>query len=98
MTSKAFDAIKAGLEEAIAYNKGKTAGARVRAFPAAPVDIVAIRQKVGLSQAEFCAAFGFSKATLTKWEQGQRRPTGPARALLKIIDHDPKAALKALAA
>jgi len=98
MARKAFEAIEASLEEAIAYNKGRAAGARVRTYPAGPLDIVAIRHKVGLSQAEFCAAFGFSKATLTKWEQGQRRPTGPARALLKIIDHDPKAALKALAA
>ena len=39
---------------------------------------------------------GVSKRTLENWEQGRRHPTGPARALLKIVDADPEYALKAL--
>src|ERR1039457_5541339 len=30
------------------------------------------------------------------WEQGRRRPTGPAAALLSIIEHDPALAVKAI--
>jgi putative transcriptional regulator len=34
--------------------------------------------------------------TLRNWEQGKRYPTGPAKALLKILDRAPEAALAAL--
>jgi putative transcriptional regulator len=34
--------------------------------------------------------------TLQNWEQQRTRPTGAARALLKIVASDPKAALEAL--
>jgi putative transcriptional regulator len=60
-------------------------------------DVGAVRRAVGMSQAEFAAAFGISVWTLRKWEQGQRRPLGPARALLKVIAREPAAARRALA-
>ena len=34
--------------------------------------------------------------TIRNWEQGKRHPTGAARALLKVLDRVPKAALGAL--
>jgi len=34
--------------------------------------------------------------TIRNWEQGKRHPTGAARALLKVLDRVPKAALSAL--
>ena len=37
-----------------------------------------------------------SKRTLENWEQGRRHPTGPARALLRIVKPNPEEALKAL--
>lgn len=39
---------------------------------------------------------GVSKRTLENWEQGRRHPTGPAKAPLRILEADPKHALKAL--
>ena len=39
---------------------------------------------------------GVSKRTLENWEQGRRQPTGPAKALLRILDADPKHAVEAL--
>ena len=45
---------------------------------------------------EFAELVGVSKRTFENWEQGRRHPTGPARALLKIVDADPEYALKAL--
>jgi putative transcriptional regulator len=43
----------------------------------------------GLSQAEFARSIGVKKATLVNWEQGRRRPDGPARVLLALIAKDP---------
>jgi putative transcriptional regulator len=62
----------------------------------APVDVRAIRQRFGKSQAGFARMIGVSVATLQNWEQGRRRPKGPARALLKIAAENPEAVLASL--
>jgi transcriptional regulator with XRE-family HTH domain len=55
-----------------------------------------IRERTSLSQAEFAQLIGVSVKTLQNWEQERRRPTGPAAALLTIIDHDPALAVRAI--
>lgn len=62
-----------------------------RTFEFEPADIKAIRDKLGKSQAEFALMIGVSVSTLRNWEQGRRRPEGPARALLKVAQENPKA-------
>ena len=62
-----------------------------------PVDVKAIRAKLGMSQEEFANAFGLNLAALRDWEQQRRMPRGPARTLLKIIDREPIAVRRALA-
>jgi putative transcriptional regulator len=52
-----------------------------------------VRRRAGLSQAEFARRIGISVATLRGWEQGKLSPRGPARALLRVIDRVPEAAL-----
>ena len=61
-----------------------------------PTDIKAIRLKLAKSQSEFALMIGVSVATLQNWEQGRRTPGGPARALLKVAEHDPDAVAEAL--
>ena len=53
-------------------------------------DIVALRRFVGLTQARFAEALEISVHTLRNWEQGRRRPEGPALALLRIAARHPK--------
>jgi putative transcriptional regulator len=55
-----------------------------------------IRERTSLSQSEFAHLIGVSVKTLQNWEQDRRRPTGPAAALLSIIEHDPALAVKAI--
>jgi putative transcriptional regulator len=62
------------------------------------VDVKAIRRKLGMSQAEFAASFGFGLDAVQNWEQGRRRPEGAARAFLKVIEREPDAVRRALAA
>ncbi|QIG52770.1 helix-turn-helix domain-containing protein [Altererythrobacter sp. BO-6] len=87
--SSAFESIKQGLEEAIAYAEGKTSGARVHQVDVPEVDVVAIRARTGLSQAEFARSIGVAKGTLLNWEHGRRQPTGPAQVLLAMIAKRP---------
>ncbi len=54
-----------------------------------PFDVRQIRAKFAATQGEFAALIGISRETLRNWEEGRRRPHGPARALLRAIDADP---------
>ena len=58
----------------------------------------AIRRKTGLSQAMFAGRFGFTVAAVRNWEQGRRQPDLAACALLMVIDREPDAVRRALAA
>ena len=92
--SKAYDSIKQGLDEALAFSKGKKTKAVVHEFK--PLDVKNIRAKVGMSQNEFASAFGISVSTLRHWERGDRTPNGPALVLLNVVAKEPQAVLKAL--
>jgi putative transcriptional regulator len=107
MSSKAMDkkamsdagrSILRGLEDALAFSKGDKSRARVTfVFVPRAVNVKGIRGKMRLSQAEFAKRFGFTVSSIRDWEQGRRKPRGPARILLTIIDKEPKAVLRALA-
>jgi putative transcriptional regulator len=90
----AFKSIKQGLTEAIGHAKGTQAGVKV--WRPAAVDVAAVRGRLGFTQAQFAARFGFSVATLRHWERGDRNPQGPALVLLNLIDRDPAGVLRAL--
>lgn len=55
-----------------------------------------VRKRLGLSQLEFSHRIDVSLETIRNWEQGKRCPTGAAKALLKVLDKAPEAALSAL--
>jgi putative transcriptional regulator len=50
----------------------------------------AARAGTGLSQAQFAKLIGVSLRTLQEWEQGRKRPSGPASVLLRIVARDPQ--------
>ena len=56
----------------------------------------AIRERTSLSQSEFAHLIGVSVKTLQNWEQDRRHPSGPAAALLNIIEQEPQLAVKAI--
>ena len=78
---------------------GKTGRGEMRAgrtFQFGPTDIKGIRLRLKKSQSGFARMIGVSLSTLQNWEQGRRRPEGPARALLKIASEKPEAVIDAL--
>ena len=91
---KAFDEIQEGLTDAIKHSKGKKS--KVIEHTQEEINVKAIREKTGMSQQRFCAAFGISLGTLRHWEQGLRSPRGAARVLLKVVQKNPKALIKAI--
>lgn len=92
----AFSEISAGLADAIEHAKGNQT--KVVEHTPTPTDVKAIREKTGMSQQQFSATFGISIGTLRHWEQGLRSPRGPAKVLLKVVEHNPQAVIEAVQA
>lgn len=94
MDEKLFNELVDSVQEASAIYRGDKKASRRFIFNAP--DVKAIREKTGLTQAKFAVVMGVSVRTLQNWEQGHRTPQGPAASLLRIVDNDPEAALKAI--
>lgn len=92
--ANAFESIKQGLTEAIAHANGNADG--VKLYQPQQVDVSGLRGRLGFTQEQFAARFGFSVATLRHWERGDRSPNGAALVLLNVIDRDPRAVMQAL--
>ena len=87
--SKAYEKIRAGLDDARAYLDGDRRGFVVHEVEVPEPDVAAIRGRTGLSQPAFARSIGVPLGTLKNWEQGRRRPWGPARVLLALIEKRP---------
>ena len=61
-----------------------------------PEDVRDLRTRMGLSRAQFAQKFGLTLDTVQQYEQGRRRPSGPASTLLRVIDAEPEAVVRAL--
>jgi len=98
MSKKAFDKIASGLSEAIAFAEGRADLAEYRVYVPSQIDVKALRKRLGLTQPEFAARFGFNVGRLRDWEQGRSNPDSAARAYLVVIEREPDAVRRALEA
>jgi putative transcriptional regulator len=77
-----------GIREVKAYKAGRVVlRTHQLKHPAAPQRI---RAKLKLSQSAFAGLMGVSLRTVQDWEQGRRKPSGPAEALLRIAEQHPE--------
>ncbi len=77
-----------GIREIKAHKVGEiTLRTRTLKEPSPPQ---VIRAKLNLSQAAFASLMGVSLRTVQDWEQGRRKPSGPAAALLRIAEQKPE--------
>jgi len=83
-----------GLNDVEAFLAGEQEG--FKAHVPQDVDVKAIRNRLGMTQARFSDTFGFSLDAIKHWEGGRRIPEAPARTLLTVIDRNPVAVLTAL--
>jgi len=82
--------------EALAYAKGEADLSQYKVHIPPAVDVKKIRQKTGLTQAQFAARFGFSSGRIRDWEQGRSSLDAPSRLLLALIDKEPEAVNRVL--
>jgi putative transcriptional regulator len=95
MDKQHFDQLIKGVREMKRHMAGKPVRG-IKVTELAEPDVRAIREAARISQSKFATLIGVNLRTLQNWEQHRTRPTGPARALLKIVASDPKAAIEAL--
>ena len=85
-----FSGIKEGLEEALAYEKGKASLetiARKKSLP--DVNVKAERESLGMTQKAFANVLGVSKRTVEAWETGRNTPSPTAKNLIYLISQKP---------
>jgi putative transcriptional regulator len=70
--------------------KEMKAGKASRASAVEPNEVAEARGKTGLTQREFAEVLHISPRTLQEWEQGRRKPSGPAKALIEIALRHPE--------
>lgn len=94
MKTQDFEELLESVRQAGKIKRGEMQASR--RFVMDEPDVAVIRQKYEMSQESFSSLMGISVATLRNWEQGRRKPHGPAKVLLTIADRQPDAILAAL--
>ncbi len=91
MKDELFNELLESVREGGAILRGEEKPSREFSFE--PIDVQSIRKRYGLSQDKFAKLLGISVGTLRNWEQGRRKPEGPARVLLRVAAKHPEAVL-----
>ena len=89
--------IAADADTAPSFTADEILAAGRRIEPDDVVDVKALRNRLGLSQAVFAARYGFSVDAIRQYERKRRIPSGAIRTLLTVIAHEPDAVTRALA-
>lgn len=84
-----FSGIMEGLEEALAFEKGKaSAETFVRKKSLPDVNVSEVRKTLDMTQKSFAAMLGVSSRTVEAWECGKSTPTPTAKKLIYLIQND----------
>ncbi len=94
MKEESFKELLESVKQGGAIIRGEMNPSRVFEFD--KINVQSIRKKYGLSQDKFAKLLGISISTLRNWEQGRRKPDGPARILLLVAAKHPEAILDAV--
>ncbi|MCK9229047.1 MAG: helix-turn-helix domain-containing protein [Syntrophorhabdaceae bacterium] len=92
MKKELFEELLESVKQGAAIMKGEMEPSRVFQFP--ETEVKRLRKYYGLSQNKFASLMGISVATLRNWEQGRRKPEGPAKVLLMVAAKHPDVLLE----
>jgi len=102
MEKELFNELISSIRDAGKISRGESQAKRVHSRKAAlkknfkASQIVRLRSRMKMSQAEMAHLMLISKATLQSWEQGRRQPDGPALVLIRVMSKNPEAVAMAL--
>lgn len=84
MSKAVFDEIKAGLDDAIAYQASDKMPRRK-----VTVDVKQVREATRMTQESFARTYRLPVGTVRDWEQGRRKPDSGSMTLLRMIGAAP---------
>lgn len=91
--AQAVNYMRGALEEPVRVTRVPLTARNTPAVRPAPVlsatAVKAIRSAYGMSQPVFAQVLNVSPETVKGWEQGKKRPDGPARRLLEVVQRHP---------
>jgi putative transcriptional regulator len=90
MDKQHFEQLVKGVSEMKRHMAGKNVRG-VKTTALSEPDVRTIREAAKISQSQFAKLIGVNLRTLQNWKQQRTHPTGPAKALLKIVVSNPKA-------
>ena len=100
MEKELFEELMASISEAGAFLRGEREPARVIRFEDATGGSTLqdpkarmIRDQLKLPRGQFASLIGVSERTVEGWEQGRRKPSGPALTLLRVAARHPESVL-----
>ncbi|MBQ3643916.1 MAG: helix-turn-helix domain-containing protein [Candidatus Riflebacteria bacterium] len=94
MEEKDFSRLLESAKQFVQIKEKKIPPSRIFEFDSN--EVKALRESLNKSQSEFAKLLGVSVSTLRNWEQGRRKPMGPAQALLKLVKLQPQIVLSSL--
>lgn len=84
-----FSGIMDGLDEALAYTRGKAAAETLARKSSLPViNVAEIRAALSMTQKAFAEILGVSCRTVEAWESGKSTPAPTAKKLMFLIQED----------
>lgn len=85
-----FDGLMAGLNEALAYEKGSAKAATYARKQGLPeIDVAKERKSLNMTQKAFAVMIGVSKRTVEAWESGKCTPSPTAKKLIYLLSIKP---------
>jgi putative transcriptional regulator len=96
MKKRGFDRLVASLDEIRSHVMSGDFTGRISKIKIEADDIRTVRERSGMTQQQFAKAFGIGLGTLQKWERGERRPSGAAKSLLRVMQANLAAVCNAL--
>lgn len=94
MEKELFEDLKTSIEQAGAYMRGERDVPEENVHFVGEPDPRETRNNLGLTQKEFARLLDIPVSTLQNWEQGRRKPRGPAMKLLQIAAKRPEVLLE----
>lgn len=83
------DLIDAGIKTSFTRKEMDELGVQIPDVEMTNLQIKAIREKMNLSQTVFAKMLNVSPSSIRQWEQGKRKPTGPTKVLLELLQKSP---------
>ncbi len=81
--------VNSGIKTSFTKKELDSFGIKIPEIQLTTYQIKAIREQMNLSQTVFAKLLNVSPSSIQQWEQGKRKPAGPTKVLLELLEKSP---------